>query len=579
MDDLSELVRAWSVRVRLQWSLRWVFAGIAAGFALAIIPALIARISPIASQSTLLILGGVFAGIGLIAMLVWPWIRGRRDTEVNWARRFDTEFRLDERLSTAFELQKGAIDTSDENLRHRQQADAQNAAYGVNADTVLPWRFPLRQAMAALVALAALLLAIVLPNPQEEVLATREEVRRTLAEQSQALEAAKQAIQQSNLSEDQKQQALQALEDAQTKLNDPNTTPEQAMAALNEAQSKLESLRDQAWQQRQEDLQRAGQAMQPDEMTNSLADSLAKGNIDQAADQLSNLTETKDGQSLDETQQQRLANQLDQMAREIQNSDPSSAQRLRSAAQQLRENNAEAAREQLNQVAESLDDANQQAQASQSLDQSQAQVDAARQAVAQASQPEQQPQGNQAGQQQGQQGQQGQQQSEQQGQQQSQGSQSSPSQSDESGQPGNPADGEGQPSAGQTGQTGQEGQPSDSQATAGQSGNSSGGPPIPQVSPGHSEDSGTDNSVYAPGPRMGGDGSQVQLPEAQGENSPNPSGQSNPGIRTDPTVPYQNVYREYAEAADEAMQSGAVPPGLRDYVRDYFSSLDPNARR
>ena len=543
MDELNALVRAWAVRARVQWSLRWLFIGIAIGLAAAIIPALIARVSPVANQSTLLAIGALCAFAGLVVTLAWPWFRAPRQSLVAWARRFDAQFQLDERLSTAFELQQGVIETRDERLRQLQQSDALNAAYSVNVDTTLPWQLPWRQALTALLALAVLLLAIVLPNPQEQVLAAREEMRRALAQQSQSIEAARQAIRESNLTEEQKQQALQALDDAQARLNDPNTSPEEALAALNDAQTRLEALRDEAWQQRREDLRRAGQSMQPSEITNALADALARGDVAQAAEQLSNLTQTPDGRPLDEAQQRQLANQLDQMAREIQNSDPASAQRLREAAQQLREGDTDAAREQLEQMARSLNDAAQSEAASRSLDESQAQIDAARQAVAQASadgvrrqeQQQSQAQGHQPG-----------------------------SQTGGSEQGDQPADGQ-SPQGQQAGQPG--------------AGESSQAAPQLQTSPGHSEDTGTDNSVWAPGPRLSEAGVQVQLPTAGGDSAPNPSGRPNPGVPTGATVPYQQVYREYAQAADEAMQRGAVPPALRDYVRDYFSSLDPATRR
>ncbi len=546
MDELNALVRAWAIRARAQWSLRWLFIGIAAGLTVALIPALVARVTPVANQSVLLAIGAVCALAGLLATLIWPWIRARRQTRVAWARRFDAQFQLEERLSTAFELQQGVIETRDERLRQLQQTDALNAAYSVNINTALPWQLPWRQALTALLALAILLLAIILPNPQEQVLAAREATRQTLARQAQSLEAARQAIRDSNLTEEQKQQALQALDDAQARLNDPNTSPEAAMAALNDAQARLEALRDEAWQQQREDLRRAGQSMQPDELTNALADALSRGDVAQAAEELSNLTETPDGQPLDEAQQQQLANQLDQMAREIQNSDPASAQRLREAAQQLRERNTNAARERLEQVARSLNEASQAAEASRSLDESQAQIDAARQAVAQASadgarRPEQQPAQAQ------------------------------------SSQPGGQTSA---PQANQTGGSEQGNQPAEGQqAVQPGAGESSRPVPQPQTSPGHNEDTGTDNSVWAPGPRLGNEGAQVQLPEAGGDSAPNPAGRPNPGVGGSATVPYQQVYREYAQAADEAIQRGAVPPALRDYVRDYFSSLDPAGRR
>jgi hypothetical protein len=40
-------------------------------------------------------------------------------------------------------------------------------------------------------------------------------------------------------------------------------------------------------------------------------------------------------------------------------------------------------------------------------------------------------------------------------------------------------------------------------------------------------------------------------------------------------VPYREVYADYAGQAGAALEGGHVPLGLKQYVRDYFSSLEP----
>jgi hypothetical protein len=41
------------------------------------------------------------------------------------------------------------------------------------------------------------------------------------------------------------------------------------------------------------------------------------------------------------------------------------------------------------------------------------------------------------------------------------------------------------------------------------------------------------------------------------------------------TVPYNQVYSDYANAANQALDTGYIPLGLRDVVREYFTSLAP----
>jgi hypothetical protein len=40
-------------------------------------------------------------------------------------------------------------------------------------------------------------------------------------------------------------------------------------------------------------------------------------------------------------------------------------------------------------------------------------------------------------------------------------------------------------------------------------------------------------------------------------------------------VPYNQVFSDYSNAANEAMESDYIPLSLRDVVRDYFASLEP----
>jgi hypothetical protein len=41
------------------------------------------------------------------------------------------------------------------------------------------------------------------------------------------------------------------------------------------------------------------------------------------------------------------------------------------------------------------------------------------------------------------------------------------------------------------------------------------------------------------------------------------------------SVPYREVYADYSEEAGAALDSSYIPLGMKRYVRDYFSSLEP----
>ncbi|MCL4504705.1 MAG: DUF4175 domain-containing protein [Chloroflexi bacterium] len=547
MDELIPIIRSWSARARLQSSLYWIFPGLAAGLAAALALAIAARIFPILDTSTLATFALILSVGGALIAFIGPWIVTARRTQAHWARRFDHQFRLKERMSTALELREGVVTTNNERMRQRQRTDALLAAGSIKASKLLPLRVSARFMVMALAMALALTVAIALPNPQDIVLANRSQLQQAIQEQLQQLENARQQILQSQtLNDSQKRQLVQALEDAQNALSDPNTGPEKALAAINDAQSKLDSLRDQSFQNQSDDLQRAGQSLAPDKLTNPLANALENSQMQQAASALRNLTQNN-GKPLDDAQRQQMVNQLEQIAKNVQNSDQATAQQLRYAAQNLRQQNDQAAQAALNKVADTLDKAAQKQISEQQISAAQSSIEEARRAISAAQQKTQVaslPSG-----------------------QQSAINQSS-AQGQQTGgdQLGN--------AAAQSTIDNTQGQSSAGSGDSQQQGNGQ-NPALSNNSDSmHSEDTGTDNSVLDPS-RINAEGQNVILPDDSGINVSNPNASVNPGVSNQATVPYQQVYAQYAKTADDAIQSGYVPAGLRDYVRDYFSSLDP----
>ena len=101
--------------------------------------------------------------------------------------------------------------------------------------------------------------------------------------------------------------------------------------------------------------------------------------------------------------------------------------------------------------------------------------------------------------------------------------------------------------------------------------------------PGEVEAGGPDNpggqgqfeEIYA-GRRPGGENTDIDVqldpgegdtPVQEGDFTENPDG--------DVTVPYSEVFADYENAANAALDRDYVPLGMRDIVRDYFTSLSP----
>jgi hypothetical protein len=80
--------------------------------------------------------------------------------------------------------------------------------------------------------------------------------------------------------------------------------------------------------------------------------------------------------------------------------------------------------------------------------------------------------------------------------------------------------------------------------------------------------------LYAPQRLGGAGGPELELP---------PGGDPGELLRELPgepevgqsTVPYNQIYAQYREAAGQALADQRIPLGLRQTVRDYFSSLEP----
>lgn len=544
MNDLNDQVERWSRRARWQRSFALLFLGLAAGLGVALIVALASRLTPLLNRPALVILSIILALFGLLTALLYPWLRSLGKTSVAWAREFDAQFDLKERVSTTLELNAGKIVTKNNVIRKDQKRDAEQIAAKVNIKKNLPFRLSRRDALVGLLFLVALVVTLLFPNPQEQALANQARLREVARQQIQQLEQAKQAISQSSLSDEQKKAAIQALENAQRQLSDSNLTPEKALAAINDAQTKLDALRDQMNTQRQDDLQDAGQSLAPDELTNALANALANREFDRAAEHMRQLTRPNGERSLNEDEMQRLADQLEQLARDVRNSDPQLAQRLRDAAQQMREGREQEARQSLEQAARQVQQTGQQQQNQQALDAAQQRAEMSRRALQQAAS----------------------------------GDPSARSQQ----QGGVNTDGiEGQelPNSNQQNQQqgGREAFSQDGAQVPGNlQGSSAGGEGAQEARErtGHSEDFGSQDSVYAPN-RVAGGQKQVVLPDREGINAPDPNGRRSVAPEGGSVVPYQDVYGDYAGAADEALQGGAVPSDKRDYVKDYFSSLDP----
>ncbi len=505
----------WALWLRLTDSVAWSAWGLLGGLGAGLALAVAARIWPLLTRRPLLGLAGLLALSGALIGLAAAWLRPLLAQRL--ARILDRRLGLAERLTTAFEIGLGRLRAAP-GMAAAQLADTLAAAARVDVRAALPLRVPRRAALGSAVLLAALALSLILPNPQEAVLAHKAAVRQAVEEQIDALETAQQEVASSETLTPEEQAALlEALQQAIEALEEGQATPEEAVAALAQAERALAPLQDPGAAGVQAGLEQAAAAMDDSELTQALAEALAQGNYEQAAQELAAFAGAQ-GEALTREQELELAAELAQAAAELAESDPELAAQLAEAAQAIEQGDIAQAREAIEAAAEQMAADGQRVERQEEVEETLSTLQQGREEVAQA--------GGQPGEQGGEQA---------------------------GGQPG----GQGEQAGGQQG----DGQP--------------GGQQGQQTEPGHHEDSGTGapyDEVYVPG-RIGEDGTPLDVGREGDEGQP--TGENPVPITGRSSMPYRDVYGSYADAAYAALEGSYIPLGMKQYVRDYFSSLEP----
>lgn len=541
-ERLVEQLKAWNGRRRWRDTLLWLPRTLLAGLLTAVLVAVVARLRPFLTNQELshviLLCGLLGLLVGAVALL-WQ----RRDLSQQ-ARFADRQFHLKERATTAVEIQTGLL-TVPTDFAQMQLRDTVGVITAVDTKALLPLQIIRRDWLLLLVAMALLITAVLLPNPQEEILLHQRAIEKTIAEQITALEALQEEIlQDPDLSQEQKEELLQPIENAIEGLSEGGLSQEQAVATLSEAEAELRELSSQF---STEDLQRrldeAGQPLTSNPNSQQLGQMLQNGNLSQAGAAAAQLADQLPELSAEELAQ--LAQDLAEAASALEGVDSELAQQFAEASQALQNGDVAAAQQALQEAAGTLQQRAQSQAAAQTAENAASQLNEGRQEVAQAGQ-----EGTADGSQQGE-----------------------GSGSDQSGQGQEGGDGSGQSGQGEgEGSSGDGLGQGSGQGEGNESGTGAGGP---GPGGGHTE------NVFAPDwvDLSGADGVDIELP-AECVNNP-----ANCGALLNETatefgdeaslVPYNQVFGDYRDAAYEALSDDYIPLGMKGYVRDYFSSLEP----
>jgi len=349
--------------------------------------ALVARLWPLLVARVLAGLAGLLALAGVAVGLAVVWLRPRSLSRL--ARVFDRRFDLAERLMTAVEIGAGWLRTTPAMARV-QLADALDAAAHVDPRVTLPLRGSRRALLAFGVLAAALALSLWLPNSQEDVLLQRAAVRAAVEEQIEELEAAREEVARAEgLTEAEREALLQVLEVAIAALNadEGRATPEEAVAALSEAEQALGELQDPGAATVQDGLARAAEGMADSEFTRDIAEALARGDYQAAAQALAAYSGTK-GELLTREEELELARELAQAAEALKQTPllagEGLAEQLAQAAEAIERGDIAQAREVIREAAQRMGEAGERVQRQETVESTLAQLQEGREQITQA---------------------------------------------------------------------------------------------------------------------------------------------------------------------------------------------------
>ena len=470
------------------------------------------------------------------------------------ARRLDHELGLRERLGTAYLLEAAFAGNSKQStpqpqfpaeLVKLQRQDALFKAHDINPRRDLPFIWQKRPLLVSAGLALCLALLLFFPNPMDEVIAQRAAIAQAAEEQADAIDQLREEIAESDqLSPELQEQLLRRLAELADQLrNNPGDLAE-ALADLSRVEEALRAQLDPQAALRQATLEALATQLQ------SLAQMESRPAADTSAttEALNQLAEMM--AQMDQAQREELAQTLAQMAaRASQAGDSSLAQALASLAGAAQTGDSQAASQAASQAGQAFSQAQSQFSDQASLQQALSRLQDSRQALGQAGQGRSVAQASGQGQGSGD----------------GEGNGDGDGEGDGSGQ--GQGQGQGQPGGG-GGATADTLPPATSSGAAGR--------PQGDGQTGSVTDVG--EQVYAPWERRPNGAEQVFIPgqdtdqgDTQVRERPDPlPGAANPAL-----MPYYDVYYTYIEAANQVIEQSYIPSGLKDYVREYFSNLEP----
>ncbi len=526
-DLLLSRLRKWRRWTRLHKSVYHSARGLLGGLSIAAVLAAFLTPSGNLSEGTYvrLLIAAAALGFVIAVAVAWLWPGSR----LKMARDYEQAFGLKERISTAIEL--NLHDRGDQTWRDLQLDDALEATERIIPKTGLPWRFPKLEMGMLLITTVLVLGSWFYGERSFRQAEINSRNRSHIEEETDNVENLITRIERDEqLSGEEKEALLEPLQDTLENLDQAESL-EDAVSVLQEAQQTLEEF-SAPGRDKFEGLQQAGEDLikNQDNPLSPVGEALSQGDVQTAAETLAKLDlSTMDNQSL-----ANLAEQLLEAAESLESSSPELAQHLQQAAEALQTDDLQAAQGEMAESSEALLDTAQQLAFSRTSSESAAELAESQERLIESAMS-----GSSA---------------------QSDSSQTNSNQNPISDLAGN---------FGSLAGSGEFDQPD-------APGQEVGLTPLNQDNtPGETGEKKYD-SVYAP-ERMGG------VSETDLSLGTNEDGESTTlgGINSSfvqgaqSSVPYSQVFSNYEQSSQQALDTGLIPLSLQPLIREYFSSLDP----
>jgi hypothetical protein len=561
-------IRRWDDRLRYQQIVAWLGRVLIAALMTGIMMAIISRMrfwltnEQVAMSSALLM--GLYVTVLILVVRMWP------RSPLRAARHFDRQFGLQERVSTALELLEGRIHTVDALAEH-QIADAAAHAETVDAAEHLPFRVRVSEWGLIAGLLLALIILVLIPNDQTTAATTNVGLQQAIGQTAEDVrEAIEDVAADTGLTDQDREDLLESLQASLETLQDEDISVEEAMATTSDVQTVLEDKASDIGELTDEQLEALAEAAEM--MRNMESEQEEPPPL---SEQVSTMADNLEGVDFDSLE---TAEDLERAADALENIAPDVAEALRDAAKAMREGDMEAAAEALRDASERLErmqNENERAQLSQEqLERMAEQMQQDRDEIGERSEENSDSE-------------EGSSNSEQQG----EAEGDAPPESGEQARSGDQPGGEDASSSSSPGDSSQLGDPQTEDGPPGEDGSanqgsSSAADPNTDTTgaTGDAESDGGSSvvggereyeEVFAPQYLELEEGDDVigletgegDLTVRERDRTENPEGAA--------IIPYNQVYSDYANSANAALDQSYIPLGLRDVVREYFTSLAP----